>query len=56
VLVDYDSSTSGLRDAGGKVLHRDAAMKDMSADFRLILVNGHWLIDLVQIIRDGRPA
>ena len=56
VLVDYDSTVSGLRDAHGRVLHRDPAMKDMSADFRLVRVGGVWRIDIVEIIRDGHPA
>jgi hypothetical protein len=56
VLVDYDSTASGLRDSKGHVLHRDPPMKGMSADFRLVRVDGVWRIDIVQIIRDGRPA
>ena len=56
VLVDYDSSTSGLRDASGRQLHRDPAMRGMTADFRLVQRKGVWLIDIVQIIRDGHPV
>lgn len=56
VLVDYDSSISGLRDGNGRTLHRDRAIKGMSADFRMVRRQGNWLIDIVQIIRDGTPT
>lgn len=56
VLVEYGYTDGGLVDASGRYVSRESARRNVEADFRLVLVNGQWRIDIIENIRPGTSA
>jgi hypothetical protein len=56
VLVEYDTTVGGTKDASGRVVFRGPARRGVKALFDVQLVGGRWLIADIASISSGHPT
>ena len=56
VLVTYDYTRSGIKDANGHVVSSGPGRRGTTQDFRLIKRDGRWLIAKILRVSAGKPA
>ena len=56
VLVTYDYTRSGIKNASGRVVSSGPGRRGTTQDFRLVKQNGAWLIAKILRVSSGKPA